>query len=291
MKKFIILIPIYNDWKSVFKLLGKIDIEISQLELEFSALIINDGSTEEMPKITGNYKNFKSINLINMKKNQGHTRCYATGIKYLSDKQDFDYLIAMDGDGEDRPEEIKLLVDKILENTNNSVVAKRVKRTEGPLFQLLYQLHKIITLIFTGRNINFGHYSCLTKNDVILLSSKKSLWSNFAGTLKKNVLKLNNIPCIRGRRYFGPSKMSIIGLVIHSFSIIAVFKYQVLIRSLAIYFFLLLFLNKAYITVVLLQSMLVIFTIIIFITSRRENSEAVSNSANQIKDIINIHTV
>ena len=94
----------------------------------------------------------------------------------------------------------------------------------------------------------------------------------------------------RGRRYFGPSKMSIIGLVIHSFSIIAVFKYQVLIRSLAIYFFLLLFLNKAYITVVLLQSMLVIFTILIFITSRRENSEAVSNSTNQIKDIINIHT-
>ena len=149
-----------------------------------------------MPKITDNYKNFKSINLINMKKNQGHARCNATGIKYLSDKQDFDYLIVMDGDGEDRPEEIKLLVDKILENANTSVVAKRVKRTEGPLFQALYQLHKIITLIFTGRNMNFGHYSCLTKDDVILLSSKKSLWSNFAGTLKKYALKLNNIPCI-----------------------------------------------------------------------------------------------
>jgi hypothetical protein len=289
MKKFIILIPVYNDWKSVFKLLGEIDIEISQLESEFSAFIINDGSTEERPEIIGNYKNFKSINLINMKKNQGHARCNATGIKYLSDKQDFDYLIVMDGDGEDRPEEIKLLVDKILENPNTSVVAKRVKRTEGPFFQLLYQLHKIITLIFTGRNINFGNYSCLTKDDVILLSSKKSLWSNFPGTVKKYVLKLNNIPCIRGRRYFGPSKMNITSLMTLSFSIIAVFKYQVLIRSLAIYFFLLFFLNT-YITVVFLQSMLVIFTIIIFITSRRENSEAVSNSAKQIKDIINIHT-
>ena len=132
MKKFIILIPVYNDWKSVFKLLGEMDIEIAQLESEFSALIINDGSTEEMPKITDNYKNFKSINLINMKKNQGHSRCNATGIKYLSDKQNFDYLIVMDGDGEDRPEEIKLLVDKILENANTSVVARRVKRTDYP---------------------------------------------------------------------------------------------------------------------------------------------------------------
>jgi len=120
-------------------------------------------------------------------------------------------------------------------------------------------------------------------------SGKDEIYKIFSSYISE-ILKLNNIPCIRGVRYFGPSKMSIIGLVIHSFSIIAVFKYQVLIRSLAIYFFLLLFLNKAYITVVLLQSMLVIFTIIIFITSRRENSEAVSNSTNQIKDIINIHT-
>jgi hypothetical protein len=37
--------------------------------------------------------------------------------------------------------------------------------------------------------------------------------------------------------------------------------------------------------------MLVIFTIIIFIASKRENSEAVSNSTKQIKDIINIHTI
>ena len=134
MKKFVILIPVYNDWQSAFKLLGKIDIEISQLESEFSALIINDASTEEMPKITGNYKNFKSINLINMKKNQGHSRCNATGIRYLSKEKNFDYLIVMDGDGEDRPEEIKLLVDKILENANTSVVPKRVKRTEGLFF-------------------------------------------------------------------------------------------------------------------------------------------------------------
>ena len=98
MKKYIILIPVYNDWKSVFKLLGEIDIEVAQLESEFSALIINDGSTEEMPKITGNYKKFKSINLINMKKNQGHARCNATGLKYLIDclqKYKFEFPVSL----------------------------------------------------------------------------------------------------------------------------------------------------------------------------------------------------
>ncbi len=290
MTKFKILIPVYNDWKSVFRLLNEIDVEISKINSEFSVLIINDGSTEKPPQTFPKFKNFRSVDLMNMKKNQGHTRCNATGIKYLSEKKDFDYLIIMDGDGEDRPEEIKLLANKILENKNISVVARRVKRTEGLIFQVLYQIHKIITIIFTGRNINFGHYSCLTKNDVILISSKKSLWSNFAGTVKKYVLELDNTPCIRGFRYFGPSKMSLWGLVIHSLSIISVFKYQVLFRSTVIFLFLFFLIQKAYLMTILLQFFIVVFTIIIFLVSRRENIEALNNATKQIKGINNIYT-
>ena len=50
MKKFIILIPCYNDWKSLFKLLNKIDIEISKIDGDFSVLIVDDCSTERMEK-------------------------------------------------------------------------------------------------------------------------------------------------------------------------------------------------------------------------------------------------
>jgi len=48
-----------------------------------------------------------------MKKNQGHARCIATGLKYIFEKEDFDYVIPMDGDGEDRPEEIKDFLEQI----------------------------------------------------------------------------------------------------------------------------------------------------------------------------------
>ena len=95
----------------------------------------------------------------------------------------------MDGDGEDRPEEIKYLVNQALEDQEVSVVAKRVKRSEGPIFQILYEIHKLITLLFTGKQVNFGNYSCLTKKDVITLSQQESLWSSFSGTCKKIYLK------------------------------------------------------------------------------------------------------
>ena len=44
MKKYIILIPVYNDWKSVFKLIENIDFQINNEMINI--LIINDASTE-----------------------------------------------------------------------------------------------------------------------------------------------------------------------------------------------------------------------------------------------------
>jgi glycosyltransferase involved in cell wall biosynthesis len=227
MKKFTILIPIYNDWESLEKLLNKINESIENItDAQFDCVIINDCSKIKNPKLKIPDK-INSIRIIHMSKNEGHARCNAFGIKYLSDSPDLDYLILMDGDGEDRPEEIKLLVNKILNEPNKSVVAKRIKRSEGFLFQMLYRLHKYLTLLTTGKLIDFGNYSCLIKSDIKKLSTKSSLWSSYSGTFKKNIKNYNEINSFRGMRYFGPSQMSLFKLLVHSLSIIAVFKYRV----------------------------------------------------------------
>ena len=286
--KYKILMPCFNDWASVLQLLEKIDNEVSNIDGEFDVIIVNDGSNEKMPKTSKKYKVLKSVKVINMKFNQGHTRSNATGIKYLSRKNDFDYLILMDGDGEDRPEEIKLLIEKALSNKKTSVVARRVKRSEGLIFTFFYNLHKLITLIFTGRNINFGHYSCITKEDIINISSKKSLWINYSGTVKKFVKKIDNIPCVRGKRYVQPSKMPFNKLVVHAFSIWAVFKYQVLVRS--VLFFLISFLFISFPYIIAFGLMLTTFTMGVFLSASQESYEKLENSEKNIANIETIHT-
>ena len=207
MKKFKILISVYNDWESLIKLLNEINKEVQGIEkVEFHCVVVNDASTTKPPEIKVP-KNIRTLKIMNMKENRGHARCNAFAIRYFSKDSDFDHLIVMDGDGEDRPAEIKMLVEKALSDENTSVVAKRIKRSEGFLFQMLYKIHKIIILIFTGKNINFGNYSCLTKNDVKILSGKISLWSSFSGSVKKHISKLNFVNSARGLRYFGSSKM------------------------------------------------------------------------------------
>ena len=288
MKKFIILIPIYNDWESLEKLLNEINSSVENIKnTQFDCVIIDDCSTIKNLKINIPPQ-INSIKIIHMSKNKGHARCNAFGIKYLSENEVFDHLILMDGDGEDRPQEIKLLVDKILQDSNKSVVAKRVKRSEGYGFQLLYKLHKYLTLLTTGKLINFGNYSCLTKADIKTLSTKASLWSSFSGSFKKNINNYNEVNSERGLRYFGPSKMSIFKLIIHSSSIIAVFKYRVFFSSAILLTSLYYLETLIKFNFLLFQILIVLFNILIFIVSFRESKKELENSQLDVAHIDNL---
>ena len=284
MIKIIILIPVFNDWESLKKLIFEINENIKHIKNTiFECIIVNDASTIPHGEIKKPIF-IKSIKILNMKKNRGHARCNAFGIRYAVKNEKFDYLILMDGDGEDRPEEIKTLINQALKYKNNSVVAKRIKRSEGIFFKFLYVVHKLITLLFTGKKIYFGNYSCLTRKNVEKISNISSLWSSYSGTLKKNIKELKEINSIRGLRYFGPSKMSLINLVIHSFSIIAVFKLYVLLRSILMIIILFPLLNYNELLFFLFVFFLTVFNLLIFIVSKRENYGDMINSQNNLKD-------
>ena len=288
MKKITIIVPVYNDWESLKKLLIEINENINAIKnVSINCLVINDASTISQPKLT-KPENFKSLKILNMTMNRGHARCNAFGIRYVNKNDDFDNLILMDGDGEDRPVEIKKLISEITQKPENSVVAKRIKRSEGPFFQFLYFMHKLITLIFTGKKVNFGNYSCLTKKDVATLSSKASLWSSYSGTVKKYLKTLNEVDSIRGKRYFGPSKMSLFKLFIHSFSIIAVFKYLVLFRSAIIVIVLNYLSIYSSFNLIFFQILIILFCITIFLVSTREKKEDLINSQNNLNSINDI---
>ena len=285
MKKIIIIIPIFNDWESLKQLLLEIDQVIKEIEgILVDCLVINDASTMKTPEIN-KPKNIKSLKILNMKQNKGHAKCNAFGIRYSIQKEKFDFLILMDGDGEDRPIELRSLIDKAKNDPNLSVVAKRVKRSEGIFFKTLYLMHKIITYIFTGKIINFGNYSCLTINDAKIIQDKASLWNSYSGTIKKYLLDYNEIDSARGKRFFGPSKMSFFNLIIHSFSIIAVFKYQVLWRSIALLLILYPLSFFSPVITIFAQVILIVFNFIIIFISFREKKDELLRSHENLKDI------
>ena len=281
-----ILIPIYNDRESLTKLIENINLEVKSLNSEISITIINDASTQQILDDYVNIEYIKSIQIINMKKNTGHARCIASGLKYIHEKKDFDYVIPMDGDGEDKPEEIKNFIKLAEQSENKTIVGERVKRSESLFFKICYQFHKILTLGFTGRSIKFGNFTCLSKPTILKMIDEKATWNSFSGSLKKVEKDLLSTPSIRGTRYFGPSKMSFLNLLKHSLSIISVFRKTVLIRSILFVVFYIL-LIKSNVSIITSIPLLLLLIMIYSISNLalRENIDKFNSSLKNIKSI------
>ncbi|WP_440697735.1 glycosyltransferase [Candidatus Pelagibacter sp. HIMB1709] len=284
--KYVILIPIYNDRESLKLLIENINQEIKDLNSEISIVVINDASSQQIIDEYPNIENIHSIEIINMKQNRGHARCIASGLKYIHEKKEYDFIIPMDGDGEDRPVEIKKFVELSKQAGDRSIVGERIKREEGIFFKICYQFHKFLTLAFTGKSIKFGNFTCLSKATVKKMLDEKATWNSFSGSLKKIEKDLISSPSIRGKRYFGPSQMSFFKLLKHSLSIISVFRKTVLIRSaLFIVFYILLIKSNASIATSLPLVLLLIMIYSISSLALRENKSEFDSSLLNIHDI------
>ena len=284
--KIILLIPIYNDRESLTKLIENINFEVKDLNSEISVVVINDASSQQIIDTYQNLENINSFEIINMKENRGHARCIASGIKYIFKKKEFDFVIPMDGDGEDKPEEINNFIQLAEQSNDKTIVGERTKRSESLFFKTCYQFHKILTFGFTGHSIKFGNFTCLSKSTIEKMLNEKATWNSFSGSLKKVEKDLLSIPSIRGTRYFGPSKMSFFNLLKHSLAIISVFRKTVLIRSaLFIVFYILLIKSNASIITSLPLVLLLIMIYSISNLALRENLDEFDKSLENINNI------
>ena len=286
MKKFIILIPLFNDWKSVSKLLNEINSQVINWNADVSVIIVNDSSTEARSGLESNYKKIKLVKILNMKENRVHQRCIASGLKYICENEDFDRVIVMDADGEDRPEELNDFFNKAQENSKMTITGNRFKRSEGIVFKILYEVHKLLTLVFTGKLIKFGNFTCLPKDHVKQLIQKPYLWNSYSSSVVRTINDRTFIPSKRGLRYVLPSKMNFTGLVFHSLAIISVFRNTVIIRSIAfLLVYLFLISNNFSILTLIPILFLILFVLIILKISKRTNMEGLNKSLENIGSI------
>ena len=290
MKKYIIIIPVFNDWKSVFKLIENIDLQITTQKIDI--IVINDASTESFEISDKRYFKIKSIKFLNLIKNAGHCQGIATALKYCNDKFEFDYIIPMDGDGEDRPEELKKFFE-LNEISNSEVItANRIKRSEGFFFKICYSFHKILTYLMIGKMVRFGNYSCLSKLAVNKVLSNGSVWLSFSGSIIKNFSSsIVSIESVRGIRYFGPSKMNFLKLILHSLNISAAFREIIFIRSTLLVIF---FSYAAYETTfsyfLIPATLSWIFMLFMFFLSRNDDLKKLESSCSNIKNLTTFYS-
>lgn len=232
MQHIYCLTPLYNDWKSCSVLLSKIRTLKEQYagKYRFSVVIVNDCSTIEPEDNI--FESKEDLKVVNLTINMGHQRAIAIGLQYIyNEVKDYDAVIVMDSDGEDRPEDIPALLEKCIA-TSKVTFAQRKKRQESLMFKTGYYFYKHLFKTLTGQRISFGNFSAIPAKSLKKIVSLNNIWNHYSGAIIQSKIPYVTESLDRGKRYAGESKMNFNSLILHGLSSIAVYFDHLSVRIL-----------------------------------------------------------
>jgi len=225
-----IVIPVYNDWKSLNRLLIKINDKIKQVN-SVKILVVDDFSKTKCFLNKKKFNKLKEIKILRLNQNLGSQKAIAIGLEYLKKLNKNFYITVMDGDGEDDPSKIDEMINAAKKYKNYIIVSCRKKRNEKFIFQIAYRLHLFLSFLLTGGWINFGNFSCFHSKNLKSLLSNNSIWFAYSSAVLKNT-KIKRLYAERKRRYFENSKVNFLQLLEHSMRVMGVFYNRVFLISL-----------------------------------------------------------
>ncbi len=222
-----IIVPVFNDWPSL-QLLAQ---AIAGLPGPRPRLIVvDDGSGEPGPDLEALAGMGLSGEILRLRRNFGHQQAIAAGLCHAVARNSEGPIVIMDGDGEDRPEDMARLLGALADRPGAVVVAERARRHAPFGFRLFYRLYGATFRALTGRHLGYGNFCALDPATARRLTQMPELNLHLAATVLRSGLPIRRVAIDRGRRYDGRSKMSFVGLTSHGLRSIAVFGETVLTR-------------------------------------------------------------
>ena len=227
-KRFFVVTPVYEDVPAATRLFTELKKLYGD---QVFVIAVDDGSVKAPMSIDVLKDTGVNGRVVFLKRNVGHQRAIAIGLNMAANlANDGEAIVAMDSDGEDRPESIQDLLSLLDEHTD-VVVATRKSRIESLKFKAFYRVYKKVFSLLTGRKIAFGNFMAMTKKAAMRLSAMQETAIHVAASVLASKLRIHQEPIDRGARYAGRSKMNFVGLVLHGFKALMIFAEDVLVRT------------------------------------------------------------
>jgi hypothetical protein len=228
-----ILVTVYNDWLAFERLLHELAAAPFPAEFELSVVAVDDASRHNHDRKQAVIEASPlPLTVLTLARNVGNQRAIGIGLSYLVTQTQGDFLAVMDGDGEDRPNDLPILIRHLLDAPQSVVTAQRNRRSEALSYRICYITFKLLFRILTGDTMNFGNFSAMSYEGANQLCSMHELLLAYPATILASRLPMRRIPIDRGARYMGRSGITYLSLAVHGLSSIAVFSDRVLARML-----------------------------------------------------------
>ncbi len=145
-----IILPVFNESKSVKILANEIGSVLSDFNLRYEMIFIDDGSTDNSWNIIGDLVSKPEIKAIRFKKNAGKSAALDVGFLHASGK----VVITMDSDLQDDPNEIPELYNMIINDGYDLVSGWKKKRLDPLSKTIPTKLYNWATRMMSGIYLN-----------------------------------------------------------------------------------------------------------------------------------------
>ena len=232
VRRLTVVMPVYNDWQSATLLIRDIGVAMAGSGFAVRIVAVDDGSTDVPPAALDPGPGIAAIECLVLAANLGHQRAIAVGLMAVAERTDADLVAVMDSDGEDRPAELRTMIERAVGLADKAIVAQRSERSESVLFKTFYALYTRVFRLLTGQRIAFGNFTVLQPAQLRHVIGNAHIWNNFPAALLHSRIAVDYVPTRRGKRYAGQSRMNFIGLVTHGLGAISVHSEAVFVRIL-----------------------------------------------------------
>lgn len=232
--RYIVVIPVYNDWEALSLLLESLDKELHQSGNPADILVVDDGSSLPIPSVfcgDCKFNMIRKIDILQLGRNLGHQRAIVIALAYIHEERQCRAIIVMDGDGEDSPADVPRLIEASRNNESRIIFAERTQRSERWLFRFFYSIYKTCFYWSTGIHIPFGNFSiipCCVLDRLVVVAE---LWNHYPAGVLKARFPYKTLPTVRSIRLAGKSQMSFVPLLFHGLSALSVYGDTIGIRA------------------------------------------------------------
>lgn len=223
MRRLAVITPVFNDAACLPPFLADL-AQLADDQTTIGVFIVNDGSTEPIaPAAATVPPSIASVRILHLSCNLGHQRAIAVGLVETLNRGEFDSIVVIDADGEDKPQDISKLLTTQQTNPEAVVVAQRQSRQETANFRFFYAMYKWLFRVLTGRRLDFGNFSLMSTSAARRMTFMTELWNHYPATIMRSRLPIVRVPIDRQQRYAGQSRMNFTALVNHGLAAIAAF--------------------------------------------------------------------
>ena len=225
--------PMLNDTESFLRVRTETLAACADRGIDLVFVVVDDSAGTD-PDV-GRLHDLDDVEVIVAPFNLGHQRAIVYALRLLVERVgDADTVVTMDSDGEDQPSDVPRLLDAIAEDRASLALAQRTQRSESLPFRIMYTVYRLAFRLLTGTTVRSGNFAVQHGDSLKATIGHPTFDLCYSSSLLALRRPTATVPCARGTRFAGTSRMNAQSLMAHGVRMLLPFAERIAVRAMVL---------------------------------------------------------